>query len=316
MKILITGGAGFIGSNLADVLLERGEDVVCMDNFDPFYSPAMKEANLQTARQYDSFQLYRGDIADAEAVTRVFAENDFDLIVHLAAKAGVRPSIEDPCGYYQTNVNGTLNIFESARKQGVKKIVYASSSSVYGNNKKVPFSENDPVDNPISPYAATKKANELMAYNYHHLYGMDMFGLRFFTVYGRRGRPEMAIRKFSEMILNNEEVPVYGFGKPRRDFTYIDDIIQGILAAMERVRGYDIFNLGESATIRVDEMIALLEQALGKKAQKKMLPMQPGDVMETYADISKARKLLEYDPKTPIAEGIGKFVEWFLGQEF
>jgi UDP-glucuronate 4-epimerase len=312
MKILVTGAAGFIGSNLVDQLLEEGNEVVVIDNFDPYYDPAIKERNIAIAQDYSTYTLYREDIANTEALENIFDKHNFELVVHLAAKAGVRPSIEDPQGYFRANITGTLNILEAMRKRDIKKLVYASSSSVYGNNKKVPFAETDNVDYPVSPYAATKKANELMVYNYHHLFGLNAFGLRFFTVYGRRGRPEMAIYKFTKMINEGIEVPVYGYGKPLRDFTYIDDILQGIRAAMKKVSGYEVFNLGESQTTSVGELIDLIERAVGKTAIRKPMPMQPGDVNETYADISKAKRLLGYKPTTPIASGVGKFVEWYF----
>ncbi len=313
MNILITGAAGFIGSNLAETLLADGHSVTAFDNFDPYYHPQIKEKNIRQALQHEKYRLFREDITDKQAVNRVFESSRFDVVVHLAAKAGVRPSIADPTGYYHTNITGTLNILEACRHSGVTRLVYASSSSVYGNNKKVPFSETDNVDFPVSPYAATKKANELMVYNYHHLFGLHAFGLRFFTVYGRRGRPDMSVYKFTRLIDQGKQVPVYGEGKPKRDFTYIDDILQGIRAAIDKVSGYEVFNLGESHTITVNRLVELIEQALGKKAEKIFLPMQPGDVMETYADISKAQKLLGYQPTTPIEEGVGKFVEWYRG---
>ncbi len=311
MAILVTGGAGFIGSNLVDELLRSGNQVVVVDNFDPFYDTAIKEQNILQAQDFNEYFLYRTDISDSEGLSEVFNKHDIEVVVHLAAKAGVRPSIQDPKGYYKTNVEGTVNILEECRSHNIQKIVFASSSSVYGNNKKVPFAEADNVDYPISPYAATKKAGELLCYNYHHLYDMNIFCMRFFTVYGRRGRPEMAIAKFTNMIDNGQTVPVYGFGEPKRDFTYIDDILQGVINSIERVNGYEIFNIGESNTIRVDGLIELIEKAVGKKAKTENLPMQPGDVIETYADITKAKKLLEYNPTTPIGKGIEKYVEWY-----
>lgn len=312
MKILVTGGAGFIGSNLVDELLHAKHEVIVIDNFDPFYDPVIKENNILKAQDYDHYHLYRYDITDSNHLSEVFDNHEIEVVIHLAAKAGVRPSIQDPKGYYETNVKGGVNILEECRQHHVNKIVFASSSSVYGNNKKVPFSETDNVDYPISPYAATKKAGELLCYNYHHLYNMNIFCMRFFTVYGRRGRPEMAIAKFTKMIDKGETIPVYGFGEPKRDYTYIDDILQGIIHSIDRVEGYEIFNLGESSTIRLDGLIGLIETGLGKKADKEMLPMQPGDVIETYADISKAKEMLNYNPTTPIEAGIRKYIDWYM----
>ena len=314
MKILVTGGAGFIGSHLVERLLERGDEVVVIDNFDPYYDPTIKEQNIQHALEYDTYTLYREDILDTDALTNIFNTHDFDVVVHLAAKAGVRPSIKDPVGYTRVNVEGTVNILEQCKKHNIDKVVFASSSSVYGNNEKVPFSEDDPVDNPISPYAATKKAGELLCANYHHLYDMNIFALRFFTVYGPRQRPEMATHKFTRMISNGETIPVYGNGKPERDFTYIDDIINGVEAAIDRVNGFEIINLGESQTISVDRLIDLIETNLGISAKREYLPMQPGDVDRTFADITKAGELLGYDPETSIEAGIKKFVEEYQEQ--
>jgi len=311
LNILVTGGAGFIGSNLVDKLLEDGHKVSVIDNFDPYYDPNLKERNITEALEFENYKLFRTDILDQVKLGKIFRENEIELVIHLAAKVGVRNSLENPKGYYKTNVEGTLNILEECRKNSIKKILFASSSSVYGNNKKVPFSETDNVDYPISPYAATKKAGELLCYNYHYLYDMNIFCFRFFTVYGKRGRPEMAISKFTKMIENNEQIPVFGDGEPRRDYTYIDDIIQGLRNAINLVDGYEIINLGESNTISVNDMIGLLEIGLGKSAIKKMLPMQPGDVDETYADISKAKKIINYRPETLISNGIKKFLKWY-----
>lgn len=315
MKILVTGAAGFIGSHLTEHLLNDSHQVVGLDNFDPFYEKQIKEQNLQIARSSEDFIFYETDLLDPESLQQIFEVNRFDVVVHLAAKAGVRPSIQDPVGYQKVNNEGTVNLLEQCRIHNVKKFVFASSSSVYGNNTKVPFSEIDNVDFPISPYAATKKAGELICYNYHHLYNIDVFALRFFTVYGPRQRPEMAIHKFTRMIDNGEEIPVYGNGKPERDFTYIDDIIQGIRRAIQRVNGYEIINLGESGTISVNNLIRLIEKHLGKKARKNMLPMQPGDVDKTFADISRARELLDYNPATNIDTGIEQFVAWYKNMQ-
>ena len=313
--ILVTGVAGFIGSHLTERLLAEGNQVIGLDNFDPFYEKSIKERNLQSASASDDFIFYEADLLDPISLDQIFEVNEIDVIVHLAAKAGVRPSIEDPVGYQKVNNEGTVNLLEQCRIHDVKKFVFASSSSVYGNNKKVPFSETDSVDFPISPYAATKKAGELICYNYHHLYDINVFALRFFTVYGPRQRPEMAIHKFTRMIDSGEEIPVYGNGKPERDFTYIEDIIQGVCAAIEKVSGYEIINLGESDTISVNNLIRLIEKHLGKKARKNMMPMQPGDVDKTFADISRARELLAYNPATDIDTGIQQFVNWYKNMQ-
>ncbi len=314
-KVLVTGAAGFIGSHLCEKLLSLGDKVVGIDNFDPFYARSIKEKNLATFRNNSSFGFEELDILDLPALKSLFAVHSFTHIVHLAAKAGVRPSIAEPLAYQKCNIEGTVNLLELAREFRVMKFIFASSSSVYGNNKKVPFSETDPVDNPISPYAATKKSCEVLSYTYHHLYNLDITGLRFFTVYGPRQRPEMAIHKFTRAIDEGKAIPVYGYGKPRRDYTYIDDIIQGVIAAIDRVRGYEIINLGESNTISTTDLITLIESNLGKKAIKEEMPMQPGDVVVTFADISKARRLLGYAPSTPVEKGIEKFVKWYLSQK-
>ncbi len=314
MHILITGGAGFIGSHLTERLLDLGHRVSVIDNFDPYYDPQIKENNLARALDHSGFNLYRCDIRDTEEVGNIFNRSEIDLVYHIAAKAGVRPSIADPGGYYQVNVEGTLNLLEMCRKSGIRKFILASTSSIYGNNKKVPFSETDPVDNPISPYAASKKAAELLCHTYHYLYNMDIFALRFFTVYGPRQRPDLAIHKFFSMIDQGEPIPFYGDGSTSRDYTYIDDILQGLIKCLDRLSGYEIINLGESQTITLDEMVTVIEETIGKKAERRTLPMQPGDVDRTFADISKARRLLDYDPKMPFRQGIREFFEWFREQ--
>ncbi|MBC8481498.1 MAG: GDP-mannose 4,6-dehydratase [Planctomycetes bacterium] len=311
MKALVTGAAGFIGSHLCERLVRDGWAVVGLDNFDPFYSREIKESNAAWLGRQDGFELVEGDIRDSGCVEGMLQKGDVDIIVHLAAKAGVRPSIEDPVGYQDVNVKGTVVILEAAKKFGIKKLVFASSSSVYGNNKKVPFAESDNVDFPISPYAATKKACELICYTYSHLYNIDMSLLRFFSVYGPRQRPDLAIHKFARLIEEGEPIPVFGDGSMRRDFTYIDDIIDGVVASMNNCRGYEIYNLGESRPVRLDELICAIEKALGKKAVINRLPQQPGDVDQTYADVSKAKEKLGYDPDTLIEDGLAKFVEWF-----
>jgi len=312
MNILVTGGAGFIGSHLVERLLDDEHTVIVVDNFDPFYNPEIKEANILPVSEHPNYHLKRQDILHFQAVEAIFNEYDFDLVFHLAAKAGVRPSIQDPFGYQRTNIEGTLKLLELCKEHQVDKFIFASSSSVYGNNKKVPFSESDNVNHPVSHYAATKKAGELICYNYHHLYDISIYCLRFFTVYGPRQRPEMAIHKFTRLIDQDKEIPVYGYGEPERDFTYIDDIIHGMINAIDRVNGYEVINLGESKTISVNDLIQLIEQSLGKKAEKTMLPLQPGDVQRTYADITKAKALLGYDPHTDVEKGIEKFVKWYI----
>jgi len=310
LKVLVTGAAGFIGSHLTERLIARGDEVVGLDNFDTFYDPHVKRANIEPALAGGRFELVEGDIRDGACVEGILAGGDIDVIVHLAAKAGVRPSIDDPVGYVDVNINGTVVMLEAARKAGTKRFVFASSSSVYGNNRKVPFAETDNVDYPISPYAATKKAGELICHTYSHLYGIGMTCLRFFTVYGPRQRPDLAIHKFARLILAGKPIPVFGDGSMRRDFTYIDDILDGVVAAMDRRGGYEIYNLGESRPVRLDVLIAEIEKALGAKAVIDRKPMQPGDVIQTYADVSKARRDLGYDPHTDIATGLARFVRW------
>jgi len=311
MHLLLTGGAGFIGSHFSRKLLDEGHEVDCLDNFNTYYDPALKRENVQPFLDHPRYRLIEGDIVDWPAVENLFAERSYDSVVHLAARAGVRPSIREPLLYEQVNVLGTMHILEAARRHGVGRIVSASSSSVYGSNSKVPFSESDPVDHPISPYAATKKAGELMAYTWHHLYGLSISCMRFFTVYGPRQRPDMAIHKFARLICSGQPVPVFGDGRSRRDYTYIDDIIEGVYAALLRCEGYHIYNLGESNTIELLELIHLLEEGLGRKAVLEFHPDQPGDVPITYADISLARRELDYRPSTPIERGIGLFAEWY-----
>jgi len=311
MKILVTGAAGFIGSHLCERLLTDGAEVVGLDNFDEFYSPAIKRSNIAECLEHKLFSLIEGDIRDVECVAGVLSRNNINTIVHLAARAGVRPSIEQPLLYQDVNINGTMVLLEAAKEYGIRKFVFASSSSVYGNNKKVPFAETDNVDFPISPYAATKKAGELICHTYHHLYDMNIVCLRFFTVYGPRQRPDLAIHKFARLIEANKPIPVFGDGSMRRDFTYIDDIIQGVMGAIEYCEGYEIYNLGESRPVRLDELIGEIEKALGKKAIINRQPVQPGDVIQTYADVAKAKAKLGYNPQTDIADGLRIFVEWF-----
>jgi UDP-glucuronate 4-epimerase len=312
MNILVTGGAGFIGSNLIEKLLIENHNVFCIDNFDTFYDPLIKRQNIEQCLGKNNYTLIEGDIRDKIILNKIFAENEIELVIHLAARAGVRPSILEPELYYDVNVVGTLMLLEAMKAANVTRMIFASSSSVYGNNEKVPFSESDNVDFPISPYAATKKAGELLCHTYHHLYGFDIFCLRFFSVYGPRQRPEMAIHNFSSKILDDRPISVYGDGTSKRDYTFIEDILDGTVAAMYNLKGYEVINLGESKTYSLNTVIALLEKSLGKKAIINKLPFQPGDVQLTNADISKAKSLIGYGPKTNLEEGISKFVSWLL----
>lgn len=311
MQILVTGAAGFIGSHLCQRLLSDGHHVFGLDNFNPSYDPRIKRDNIAEFSEHENFNLIEGDIRDNGCVDNIFNSGTIDMIIHLAARAGVRPSIEDPLTYNDVNVRGTLVLLEAARRSGMKKFIFASTSSIYGNNKKVPFSETDNVDHPISPYAATKKSGELLCYTYHYLFKINMVCLRFFTVYGPRQRPDLAIHKFTRLIEAGKPIPVFGDGSMMRDHTYIGDIIDGIIGAMNACSGYEIYNLGESRPVRLDELIKAIEKELGKKADIEHLPQQPGDVNITYADVNKAVNELGYAPKTPLEEGLKKFVEWF-----
>jgi len=310
--IVVTGGAGFIGSHLCEALLRRDHQVIALDNFDDFYDPAIKRRNVAEAAKSKRFRLAAGDIRDEHAV-RGLIRDGIDIVVHLAARAGVRPSIEQPLLYQDVNVRGTMVLLEAARDAGVDKFIFASSSSVYGNNEKVPFAESDNVDRPISPYAATKRAGELICHTYHHLYDMPITCLRFFTVYGPRQRPDLAIHKFARLIDAGRPIPVFGDGGMMRDFTYVADIVDGVLRAIDRCDGYHIYNLGESRPVSVRELIALLEEALGKKAVIDRQPLQPGDVERTYADVTLARAKLGYQPSTDMRTGLAHFVEWLRG---
>ena len=312
-NILVTGGAGFIGSHLVGRLLgEGGWRVVVVDDFNDFYDPALKRANVAPHEGREEFRLHEADIRDRAALAKIFGETTFDVIVHLAARAGVRPSLSEPELYAETNIHGTLNLLELARGHGVGQFVFGSSSSVYGENEKVPFSEEDPVAKPISPYAATKAAGELLCHTYSHLWGLRCVALRFFTVYGARQRPDLAIHKFARLISEGKPIPVFGDGTTRRDYTYVDDIIAGVRAAVDYdASRYEVINLGESRTVELRELISLLEKELGREAVIERQPLQPGDVPQTFADITKARRLLGYNPQTDIAEGIRRFVEWY-----
>ncbi|HKP68902.1 MAG TPA: GDP-mannose 4,6-dehydratase [Pyrinomonadaceae bacterium] len=312
-RVLVTGGAGFIGSHLVDSLLrEVGCSVVVVDDLNDFYSPEIKRSNIDNVASNPNYEFIEADIRDAGKLGQVFDDHEFDCIVHLAARAGVRPSLSEPKLYAETNINGTLNLLELARKHGVKQFVFGSSSSVYGINSKVPFSEDDRIFQPISPYAATKAAGELICHTYSHLYDIRTVCLRFFTVYGARQRPDLAIHKFTKLIASGKTIQVFGDGTTRRDYTYVDDIIQGVRASMEYDGSmHEVFNLGESETTELSRLIELIEASLGIEAIIDRQPMQPGDVPVTFADISKARRLLDYNPTTKVEDGIPKFVEWF-----
>jgi len=317
MKILVTGAAGFIGSHLCEKLIAKNK-VVGLDNFCDFYDPKIKFDNIKECLNNKNFILHEADIRNKEQLNEIFTKYDFEVIIHLAAMAGVRPSIKDPQLYSEVNIDGTVNLLEECKKNKIKNFIFASSSSVYGNNKKVPFSENDNVDFPISPYAATKKAGELICHTYHHLEKISIVCLRFFTVYGSRQRPDLAIHKFARKILNNETIPVFGDGSTQRDYTYIDDIIDGIVKSIDYVQSgnhFEIFNLGESQTITLNEMISTIEKTLNIEARKEWLPMQPGDVLLTFADISKSKNILGYDPKTKFQDGVEKFIKWLKKQQ-
>jgi len=312
-NLLVTGGAGFIGSHLVDRLLATGvEHVTVVDDFNDFYDPSIKRDNIQEHLNDRRYHISEVDIRNRAALEQVFQKDNFDCIVHLAARAGVRPSLSEPQLYTETNINGTLNLLEFARHNNIKQFVFGSSSSVYGINAKVPFSEDDPIRQPISPYAATKGAGELLCHTYSHLYGLRCICLRFFTVYGPRQRPDLAIHKFAKLISEGKPIPVFGDGTTRRDYTYVDDIIDGVMAAIDYDKShYEVINLGESRTVELRELISLLEKELDTPATIDRQPPQPGDVPQTFADISKARALLGYHPKTQIEEGLHRFVEWF-----
>ena len=312
--ILITGGAGFIGSHLTQRLLERGDSVTVLDDFNDFYDPATKRQNVKPFLDLEPFRIVEGDIRDHELVDNLFEKGQFDAVIHLAARAGVRPSLSEPILYEEVNCIGTLRLLEAARRYGPNVFIFASSSSVYGINEKVPFSENDPVDLPISPYATTKRSGELLCTNYHHLYGMNITCLRFFTVYGPRQRPEMAVHKFTDLIARGLPVTLYGDGTSQRDYTYIEDIIDGTVEALELAAGFEILNLGGSETTRLTDLVHWLAEDLAVEPRIEYLPDQPGDVPITFADITKAGQLLNYSPQTPIRHGLKKFVAWYQEQ--
>ena len=313
MKIFVTGAAGFIGMHVAESLLDDGHEVVGLDNFNDYYNVSLKEARSARLEGRKGYTAVQGDLTDYELLVTLFHENQFDRVCHLAAQAGVRYSIQNPAAYQKSNLEGHLNILEACRHAKTPRLVYASSSSVYGGNKKVPFSESDPVDNPVSLYAATKKANELMSYAYTHLYGLQTVGLRFFTVYGPWGRPDMAYWTFTEAMLKGKPIPVFNYGKMERDFTYITDVVAGVQAALfvDGLEPYEIFNLGNSKPENLMDFIKTLAAALGVEPKLEMLPMQAGDVPVTYADISHACEKLGYTPCTPISEGLPEFIKWY-----
>lgn len=315
MTYLVTGGAGFIGSSLADDLLKKNNKVVVIDNFCDFYNPQIKENNIKNALENEKFKLYRGDIRDKELLNKIFNENNIDVVVHLAAMAGVRPSIENPVLYQEVNCLGTQNILECMKEKRIMNLVMASSSSVYGNSKTVPFKETDIVDFAISPYAATKKANEVMTHVYHKLYNMNVIMLRFFTVYGPRQRPDLAINKFTRLMLEGKKIPMFGDGSTSRDYTYIGDIVDGIERSvnycLNNSNVYEILNLGNSSPVSLKEMINIIGKCLNVVPDIEELPMQPGDVDRTYACIDKAKNMIGYNPQTPFEEGIKKFVKWY-----
>ena len=312
--ILVTGGAGFIGFHLSKYLLENydGIKVIGIDNLNNYYNRLLKEKRKEILMTHDNYEFIKLDFSKWDNLVKQLGDKNIDLIVHLGAQAGVRYSLENPWAYESSNFLGTLNMFEFARKFNVGKVVYASSSSVYGGNKKVPFSEDDKVDHPVSLYAVTKKSNELMAYTYHHLYNIKMVGLRFFTVYGEFGRPDMAYFKFIKKILSGEPIEIYNFGNMERDFTYVSDIVKGIISSIEGNFDYEVFNLGNSRPVKLMYFVELIEQYLNQNAEKKFLPMQDGDVLRTYADLNKSSKLLNYAPQVSIEDGLKKFCDWFL----
>ncbi len=315
MNILITGVAGFIGSHSAEKFLSKGHTVIGIDNFDPFYGRTFKMHNLENLTREAGFSFFEGDMLGKDFINNLISRHKVEVVVHLAAKAGVRPSMDHIHDYYQTNVTGTINLLECMRANGVNKMLFASSSSIYGNNEKIPFSETDPVDNPISPYASTKKSCELLCHVFTHLYGFDITCLRFFTVFGPRQRPDLAIHKFTRLIEMGKPIPFFGDGSTARDYTYVSDITDGIDCAFQHMKGYKLYNLGESRIILLKDLIKVIEERLGKKAILDLKPMQPGDAVITFADISKARKEIGYQPQFDLKTGIDNFVTWYLANK-
>lgn len=313
-RVLVTGGAGFIGSHLIERLLAQGYGVVCLDNFDDFYDPRLKEKNISGCMRDSRFSLIKGDIRDKDLLKGTFCRGGFDVVVHLAARAGVRPSLTQPGLYADVNVRGTINLLELSARYGVERFIFGSSSSVYGARDKLPFREEDRVDRPISPYGATKLAGEQLCYTFHHLYNFKVIVLRFFTVYGPRQRPDMAVHKFTRAIDQGQEITLYGDGKSKRDYTYISDAVDGIMAALNSDGlKFEIFNLGNSRMVELRELVTTVEEYLGRKAKIRWLPDQPGDVPVTFADISKAKEILGYNPQVTIKEGVDRFVSWYRG---
>ncbi len=311
MKILVTGGAGFIGSHLVDALLARGDEVVCVDNFNDYYSPERKRKNLENAATWPSFHLYEADVRDFHAMERLFADEDPQKVIHLAAMAGVRNSVKEPLLYEEVNVRGTLNLLEVGSRHGVANFVLASTSSVYGASKEIPFREDNAAALPLAPYPATKRACELLAHVYHNLRGLSCTALRFFTAYGPRGRPDMTPYLFTRAISEGNEITLFDEGRPQRDFTYIGDIVDGVLAAADADLDYEIINLGNSRPVMMRDFVKIIEGLLGQKAKIVSAPLPPSEPPLTYAHISKARRLLGYDPSTSIHEGMGEFIRWY-----
>ncbi|MBN2302208.1 MAG: GDP-mannose 4,6-dehydratase [Lentisphaerae bacterium] len=312
MRVLVTGGAGFIGSHLVERLLARGDHVVVIDNLNDYYDPRLKRRNIESSLANKAMTFLEGDILNGIFLDKVFGNHSFNVVVHLAARAGVRPSLKNPLLYEEVNCRGTLNILEQLRRNEIHRFVFASSSSVYGNVKEVPFREDARVDRPVSPYAATKAAGELYCHNYHHLHGISTTALRFFTAYGPRQRPDMAIHKFTRLIDEGLPIPFYGDGTSERDYTFIDDIVDGVVSAVDKNLGFEIINLGESRTTSLSELVAIIEKTLGKNATLQKMSPQPGDVEITCADVSKARKLLGYNPSTSVENGVERFVQWYM----
>lgn len=310
-RILLTGGAGFIGSHVSEALAARGDEVTVLDNFNDFYDPAIKRRNAEQLASGSGVRVVEGDIRDGDAVEKLFAEGRFDGLIHLAAMAGVRPSLLDPMLYQDVNIRGTQILLDAMKRHDTGRFVFASSSSVYGANESVPFKEDDDIHKPVSPYAATKRAGELFNFTHHHLYGLPTTCLRFFTVYGPRQRPEMAIHKFVRAVLEDKPIPFFGDGSTRRDYTYIDDIVDGVVRSYDHCEGYEIYNLGESQTTSLQELVDMIGEVCGKTPILDRQPMQPGDVVITYANVDKARERLGYDPHTTVRDGLERFLAWY-----
>lgn len=308
---LITGAAGFIGSHLSEHLLGRGDRVVCFDNLNDYYDPAIKRGNLATLGENEGFSFVEGDLRDKAAVRSLFDGQSYDAVIHLAAMAGVRPSIQDPLLYTEVNLTGTTHLLEAMRDAGCRRLQFGSSSSVYGGSKQIPFSEDQVADRPVSPYAATKRAGEHLCHTFHHLYDFDIACLRFFTVYGPRQRPEMAIHYFTRLIDEGKPVPFFGDGSSQRDYTFVLDIVDGVVRSLDRTKGFEVYNLGGSQTVSLKELVSCIEEKVGKEAILDRKPDQPGDVPLTFADVSKAERELGYQPKVRIEEGLDRFIAWY-----